>query len=150
MHAEQLTNPRSNVLTFKRSNAPTPGLSMPKASILPTFNFQPKRTDANFVRPNLQPKTFVPQTTNQEHTPITSNYTRKQAFMAHQNGQNIFVPRKSFFKFFLLKNQGFILHRHLASSTHPSSAVDFQSSNVQTCKRSNASILQPSIRIANC
>jgi hypothetical protein len=85
------------------------GRSQP--SNLPTFNFQPKRSDANFVRHNLQsttfvpqPTAFVPQTTYQEHTPITSNYSQNQALMAHQNGQKIIVPRKSFFKLFLLKN----------------------------------------------
>jgi hypothetical protein len=104
MTAGQLTNPHSNVLTacpersegFKRSNAPTLHSSNLQSSI---FNLQPL---------------IVPQTTNQEHTPITSNYTRKHPFLAHQNGQKIFVPRKRLFLIFLLKNQGSILH--LASS----------------------------------
>jgi hypothetical protein len=138
MHAEQLTNPRSNVLTacpersegFKRSNAPT-------------FNFQPKRSGANFVRPNLQPKTFVPQTTNQEHSPITSNYIRQHPFLANENGQKIFVPGKKFFKFFLLKNRGSILHLAFCIWHPASSAVDSQRSNAQTCKCLNASTLWP-------
>jgi hypothetical protein len=111
MTAEQLTNPRSNVLTacpersegFKRSNAPTL-----HSSILPTFNIQPS---------NIQPETFVPETnafvpktTNQEHTPITSNCQRKQAFMATQNTRKVFVPGKKILKFFLLKNPVCVSH----------------------------------------
>jgi hypothetical protein len=96
MHAEQLTNPRSNL----------------RSSI---FNLQP----TTFVP---QRTAFVPQTTNQEHTPITSNCTRKQAFVDHQSGQNIFVPRKELKKFFYSKIRDLSCIVHLASSVstfHP-------------------------------
>jgi hypothetical protein len=56
------------------------------------------------VSSNRQTRSFVPQTTNQEHTPISSNYTRKQAFMSTQNNRKIFVPGKRNLKIFLLKN----------------------------------------------
>jgi hypothetical protein len=93
------------VPTFKRSNV--------YPSILPFANLQ-------FSTFNFQPTAFVPQTTNQEKTAITSNYGRKQAFMINQNGPKIFDPRKKFLKFFLLKN-----HPRL-----PSIIIDEQSSRL--------------------
>jgi hypothetical protein len=73
---------------------------MAQTSILPFF--QPSSLQPTTFVP--QRTAFVPQTTNQEHTPITSNYTRKPAFMATQNNQKIFVPGKRNLEFFLLKN----------------------------------------------
>jgi hypothetical protein len=67
------------------------------------------------------PTAFVPQTTNQEHTPITSNYAREYPFLANENRQKIFVPGKEILKFFLLKNPL------------------FHSSNLPMCKRANDS-----------
>jgi hypothetical protein len=75
-----------------------------------------------FQSSSLQPETFVPQriafvpqTTNREISPITSNYARKQAFTATQNNRKIFVPGKKILKFFLLKNP--------ASVSRPPSSV---------------------------
>jgi hypothetical protein len=72
MNADQLTNPRSNVLTacpersegFKRSNAPTPGLSKPKASILPIFPPANVQTFQRFRLPTFHPR---PLFLNQPH-----------------------------------------------------------------------------------
>jgi hypothetical protein len=86
MHAEQFTG---FALFVSIAHRPPSIVHHPR-SISP---FHP----SNLPSVNLQPTTLVPQTTNQEHTPITSKYTRKQAFLAHQNGQNIFVPRKRIF-----------------------------------------------------
>ncbi|HZD58169.1 MAG TPA: hypothetical protein VE136_15670, partial [Anaerolineales bacterium] len=57
------------------------------------------------------PTAFVPQTTNQEHTPITSNYAREYPFLANENRQKIFDPGKEILKFFYSKipNHGAIV-----------------------------------------
>ena len=85
----------------------------------PSLAFNPQFSTGIFVP---HPRAFVPQTTNQEHTPITSKYAREYPFLANENRQNICSWKKDVKIFF----------------TQKSLPVRFQSSNVQTCKRFNA------------
>jgi hypothetical protein len=145
-------SPVSHRLTIvhRQSSAAESILPPFQSSIFPTlqpsiFNFQPS---------NLEPKAFVPQTTNQEHTSITSNDTRKHPFLANESGQKIFVPGKKKNKIFFTQKSPPSVSRPPDRRGLPTEALYLASVESSTFnfqpKRSGVNFVRPSLPPSNC